>query len=116
WLEDFQVSGSLGLPLPTYDFESPYLTLTLFRSQHSVAAVLPPDVLASLKPEVRAGWEFLTSREATTKAEYARHFGFDDKKALRQLTRLVELGLVRRTGSSRSTAYEAAHLSSQRHN
>jgi ATP-dependent DNA helicase RecG len=109
-LKTFKSVGASGLPLPTYAFDAPYLTLTVFRSPHAATTALPPDVIASLKPEVRAGWEFLTSREATTKAEYARHFGFDDKKALRQLTRLVELGLARRIGSSRSTAYEAAHL------
>lgn len=109
-LKTFKRAGAEGLPVPTYSFEAPYLTLTIFRSKQAATSVLPAKVVASLKPDVQAGWEFLASRGAPiTKAEYARHLGLDDKKALRQLTRLVELGLVRRTGSARSTRYEPAH-------
>jgi ATP-dependent DNA helicase RecG len=115
-LKTFKSVGVKGLPLPTFAYEAPYLTLTVFRSPHAATSVLPPDVVASLKPEVRAGWEFLASRPATTKAEYARHFGFDERKAQRQLSRLVQLALANRIGSGRNTAYEASHLSSNINN
>ncbi len=100
------VPKKYGLPLPTYRFDNPYLTLTLYRSAEGAARALPLKILNSLNSEERAGWEFLTSHASTTKSAYAKGMGFDDRKALRQLQKFLELGLVRRIGAGRSTAYE----------
>ncbi len=96
----------LGLPLPKYVLEDPYLALTLYRSPESAVHDLAPEVLNALNKEERAGWEFLATRTVTTKTEYAKHLGFDDRKAQRQLKRFVELDLLRRFGAGPATEYQ----------
>lgn len=101
------VPKELGLPLPRYVFENPYLTLTIYRTPESATRVLPPDILKALNKDERAGWAFLASRTTTTKSEYAEELGFDTRKAQRHLSRFVELGLAVRTGRGRSIGYQA---------
>lgn len=106
-MKTFQaIPEKFGLPLPTYSFDDPYLDLTLYRSQESVVRELPPEVRKTLKKGQKAGWEFLASRIKTTKTEYAKELGFDDRKAQRHLSKFVELGLLRRVGAGPSTRYE----------
>lgn len=95
-----------GLPLPRYAFEDPYLELTLYRSQEGAVSTLPPEVIDALNKDERRGWQFLASRVATTKTEYGKHLGFDDRKAQRHLKKFIELGLLRRVGAGPSTSYE----------
>jgi len=97
--------AELGLPLPKYVFEDPYLVLTLFRSPEGAVHILTPQILAFLNEDERSGWQFLSSRTSTTKTEYARRMGFNDRKAQRHLKRFVELGLLRRTGAGPATKY-----------
>lgn len=95
-----------GLPLPKYALEDPYLELTLYRSQEGAVFALAPELIEALNKDERAGWEFLASTVATTKTEYAKILGFDDRKAQRHLRKFVELGLLRRVGAGPSTSYE----------
>jgi ATP-dependent DNA helicase RecG len=99
-------SAELGLPLPTYSFEDPYLVLTLYLNSESAVRVLAPEVLKSLNGDEQAGWEYLASMTSTTMASYAEFMGFDSRKAQRHLKRFVELGLLRRVGSGRFTKYQ----------
>ena len=96
----------LGLPLPRYGFEDPYLVLTLYRSRISATTTLSPKILGSLNKDEKAGWEFLASRQSATMAEYADHLEFDKRKAQRHLSRFVKLGLLRRVGIGRATRYQ----------
>ena len=96
----------LGLPLPRYTFEAPYLVLTLYRSRKSATLTLSPKILGSLNKDEKAGWEFLASRQSATMTEYADHLEFDKRKAQRHLSRFVKLGLLRRVGIGRATRYE----------
>lgn len=104
-LKTFGATGKRGLPLPTYSFDDPYLTLTIFLSSHSATTSLPQDVLASLTKEEQAGFAYLATQGTVKKTEYAEHFGFDARKAQRHLSKLVLLGVVERIGASSSTAY-----------
>lgn len=99
-------SAELGLPLPTYSFEDPYLVLTLYRHPDSAVRVLPSALLNALNKDERSGWEYLASLTSTTMADYASSMNFDQRKAQRHLKRFVELGLLRRVGSGRLTNYE----------
>ena len=67
---------------------------------------MAPELIEALNKDERAGWEFLASTVATTKTEYAKILGFDDRKAQRHLRKFVELGLLRRVGAGPSTSYE----------
>lgn len=95
----------LGLPLPRYSFEDPYLSLALYRRPESASAILPPWILGSFKKDELAGWQFLASRTGTTRAAYVDHTGFEDRKAQRHLKRFVELGLLERHGKGPATEY-----------
>lgn len=99
-------SAELGLPLPTYSFEDPYLVLTLYRHPDSAVRVLPAALLNALNKDERSGWEYLASLTSTTMADYASSMDFDQRKAQRHLKRFAELGLLRRVGSGRFTHYE----------
>lgn len=96
---------SLGLPLPQYNFNAPYLVLELYSSPDDAVATLAPAVLDSLNAEERDGWKFIASKPAITTPDYAEALGFDQKKAQRHLVKFVTLGLLRREGKGRATRY-----------
>jgi len=103
-------SKELGLPLPRYTWDAPYLVLKLYRSAKSVIRELPANVLESLNAEERRGWEYLATKTACTRAAYEQHMGVDTRKAQRHFKRFVGLGLVRKIGASTSTSYEVQRL------
>jgi ATP-dependent DNA helicase RecG len=96
----------VGLPLPKYSFENPYLVLTLFRNQDAAAKTLAPDVLESLSGAEQKGWQWITRKGKAKSSQYAKAMQVEDRTARRHLNRFVELGLVRKTGSGPSTGYE----------
>lgn len=100
------VPQSLGLPLPRYTFDAPYLVLELYSSPEDAVAALDPKVLESFNAEEREGWKFLASKPSMTTADYAEALNFDKKKAQRHLSKFVNLGLLRREGKGRATRYE----------
>lgn len=99
-------SEKYGFAIPTYAFEDPYLVLTIYRSAEGATRMLPANVLSSLNKDEIQGWQFLTSRTATTRAAYAERFGFDHRKAQRHLKHFTELGLLRKTGAGPATEYQ----------
>jgi ATP-dependent DNA helicase RecG len=105
-------AGELGLPLPRYTWDAPYLVLTLFRTPASAAAALPAEVRAALGEAELKGWQWLAGRGSARTAEYASALAVDDRTARRHLGRFVALGLARRMGSARLTEYVVADDSS----
>jgi len=103
-------SKELGLPLPRYTWDAPYLVLKLYRSAKSVIRELPANVLESLNAEERRGWEYLATKTACTRAAYEQHMGVDTRKAQRHFKRFVGLGLLRKIGASTSPSYEVQRL------
>jgi ATP-dependent DNA helicase RecG len=87
-----------GLPLPEYSFNDPFLTLTFARNLESVKNVFSHPNLAELNIEELKGYEYLKSKGELSKKEYASHFGFNEKKAQRQLIKMKDLGLVSDNG------------------
>lgn len=98
-------ASEIGLPLPKYGWEDPYLVLKLFRTAESATTTLDHAIVEKLSSEEREGWGFLSGRTATTQKEYAHRFGVAARTAQRHLTHFVELGLLRRIGSGRATEY-----------
>ena len=97
--------GAAGLPLPTYSFEDPYLTLTLYRNSEGLAAGLAPSIISSLNDEERAGWVFIASQPEITAADYAKQFGYEERKVQRHLKKFISLGMLRKVGAGRATKY-----------
>lgn len=96
----------LGLPLPRYSWDAPYLVLKLYRSAQGAVRELSEHVLDSLNEDEKRGWKFLSTKTTCTRAEYQESMGVDTRKAQRHFKRFVELGLVRKVGASTSTSYE----------
>jgi ATP-dependent DNA helicase RecG len=96
----------LGLPLPRYRFQDPYLVLTLFRIQEAAARVLSKEVLDSLSKAEQKGWQWLSTKHTVASKEYATGMSVPNRTALNHLKRFTELGLLRRTGVGPSTRYE----------
>ena len=96
----------LGLPLPRYIWDAPYLVLKLYRSAESATRELTVDILDKLNADEKRGWEILSTKTTFTRAEYDAYMGSDKRKAQRQLKRFVDLGLVRSVGAGRTARYE----------
>jgi len=95
-----------GLPLPKYAFNDPYLVLTLYRNSTGPVRAIWEETLQSLSTAEKTGWEWLTTRDVVTSAEYAKAVSIPGRTALNHLKHLTELGLLRRTGGGPSTRYK----------
>ena len=97
----------MQLPRPRYDWDNPYLVLTLFRNAESVEAAVPSKVLDQLTKTERRGWRWLLSRtEGAQSSEYAKAQRVDERTARRHLNRLADLGLVLRMGAGPTLKYK----------
>ena len=99
------LAKELGLPLPRYSWDAPYLVLKLYLSAQGAVSEFPEHVLDSLNEDEKRGWKFLATKTACTRAEYQEHMGVDTRKAQRHFKRFVELDLLRKVGASTSTSY-----------
>ena len=102
-------ASDVGLPLPKYARENPYLVLTLYRSGKGAVRTLGTDVLERLNADEKETWQAVLAKQPMTSAEVMTETGFDERKAQRVLRKLVEEGLVRRVGKGRATQYKAAN-------
>jgi len=98
----------LGLPLPQYRWNDPYIELSLFRNLKSATNALSDRALARLSKAERKGWLWIARQGVTTSREYAEAMGIPDRTALNHLRHFAELDLLRRTGSGRNTRYQVA--------
>jgi len=98
----------IGLPLPKYTWQNPYLVLTLYRTSSAAITVLPEDIQKKLSETERAGLQWLTVRGQTKASEYAAAVKLDERTARRHLRLFVELGLVKKSGTARLTTYEVS--------
>ncbi len=96
------------LPNPVITWEDPYLVICLPRSDHFFAAILGEERYRQMDETDLKGWLFLKDAGPIGKSEYASHFKIDDKKAQRQLKKLVELGLAELSGKGPATKYKAS--------
>lgn len=94
-----------GLPLPVYSYENPFLVLTFPRSIESVKNVSSNTSITELSNDELKGYEWIRQQRIVSKKEYAKHFGFDDKKALRHLSKMRKLGILKGEGRSNSPDY-----------
>jgi ATP-dependent DNA helicase RecG len=88
------------LPMPFYDYSAPYLSLTFSRSIEALKTLAGNEVLGNLNKEELIGFEWVKSKREVSKLEYAAHFGFEEKKAYRHLSKFKSLALVGDNGES----------------
>lgn len=98
-------SEELGLPLPHFSWQDPYLVLTIYRSGKSATKLLPDNLLSQLSESQKRGWEWLSKRSRSTKSEYAEAMGIGDRTATTHLSHFKHLGLLSAEGSGPATVY-----------
>lgn len=81
-----------NLPLPIYQYNDPFLTLTLPRSKKAERQIV--DKIEKLNNEELVGFDWIKLQGEVSKKEYADHFKFDDKKAQRHLLKMKRLNLI----------------------
>lgn len=94
-----------NLPLPNYNYTAPYLSLTFSRSIEALKTLAGNEALRDINKEALNGLYWIKTQKRITASQYASHFGFTPKKAQRQLSNLVEKGLVILTGRGRAAMY-----------
>ena len=100
----------LGLPLPKYSWDAPYLVLKLYRSKAAAAKTLDQNILDSLNKTELKGWQWIAAQEKVTSNSYGEATGIPNRTALNHLKRFTELGLLRRFGTGPTTHYEVVRL------
>lgn len=89
------------LPLPFYDYKAPYLSLTFSRSIEAAKTVSGNEALKNLNKEEILGLNWIKTQGQVSTSNYASQFGFNHKKAQRQLAKFVEKGLIVLEGRGR---------------
>ena len=99
-------ASDVGLPLPKYARENPYLVLTLFRSGAAASATLDQNVVEDLSKSERMGWQWLATKGVASSSEYGVAISIDERTARRHLNHFVELGLIEKSGAGPHTQYK----------
>ena len=97
--------GEYNLPSPDITWQEPFLTITFPRSQNFLESLIGTEVFNQLNDEERKGLFFVRDKNGISSMEYAKNFGFNKKKAVRQLAKFVRLRLVRAVGKGTATKY-----------
>ena len=82
------------------------MVLTIYRSGSAAVGSLDARTRASLSKSERAGWEWLSTSDSVTSAEYAAALKVPNRTALNHLKHFTDLRLVRKRGSGPATRYE----------
>ena len=102
-------ASELGLPLPAYTSEPPYLVLTLFRSVSGATRSLDAEILERLNADERTAWELIVTRGSITSPDLMDQLRFDERKAQRILKKLQDVKLLKKVGKGPATRYEVIH-------
>ena len=94
-----------GRPLPEIVWQAPYLSMTFPRTQRFLADQIGKEKIEQLTKEEQNGLFYIRDQKSVSKAEYAKHFGFNDKKAQRHLSKFKQLNLVKSVGKSTAIKY-----------
>ena len=95
-------SQELGLPLPRYTYEAPYLNLTIFRTIRASMVILDPHDFS--EDEV-AVWDFIQNNDVVKSSAVASSLNLEQRTVQRIITKLLDQNLVEKIGKGRSTAY-----------
>lgn len=94
------------LPLPTYSYKAPYVSLALYREAKAATADMGDEVLDQMSEAERAGWDWIVTRDTVSTSEYQEAMQVPLRTARFQLKRLVDLGLLQVVGSGKTTRYQ----------
>ena len=89
-----------NLPLPVYDYDNPYLSLTFSRSFEAVRNVTRLEALKELSDEELYGYEWVKSKGEVSTKEYAKYFECSQRTASRHLANMYNLGILITNGEN----------------
>jgi ATP-dependent DNA helicase RecG len=95
----------LGLPMPKYSFEDPYLVLTLYQSSDRIVDELDLAVRTTLNSDEIKALKFIAINDSITSKMLKENMGLDERKAQRILSKLVNKSLISRAGKGPATKY-----------
>ncbi len=101
-------ASDVGLPLPSYTWENPYLVLTMYRSAKGAVRAMGAETLERLNADEKETLQAILAKQPMTSTEVMAELSFDERKAQRVLRKLVDERLIRRVGKGRATQYSAA--------
>ena len=91
------------LPLPEYNYEHPFLTLTFPRTMEAVKKVSHHEGIDKLSGEELNGFEWIKSQDEIATKDYAQHFGYTQRTASRHIAIMLKLGLIKDNGESQKS-------------
>jgi ATP-dependent DNA helicase RecG len=95
-----------NLPLPIVTLDNPYIVFTFPRSMEALKEVAGNDKLKELNADELRGYDYIRQVKKITRKEYETHFGYDKKKSVRHLLKMLELGLIQKRGDGPAIYYE----------
>lgn len=97
-------SQELGLPLPRYTYEAPYLNLTIYRSAQ--AKLWSFDIRDFSEDETKV-WRKMQEGKELKSSTIAEALGIEQRTVQRILTKLQDKSLIEKIGKGRATAYRS---------
>lgn len=97
----------IGLPLPSYRMDGPYLVLTLYRTPESATESLDDEIRERLNASELKGFQWLAKQDTVSRRQYQMAMKVGPRAGGLQLKKFIELGIAERTGSGKATMYRA---------
>ena len=95
-----------GLPLPEFNFENGYFVVTIYARKREPGIIqITPDLLLELNSRQKDVIKLLSKKGKITSVDYKKKFKISKFTALKDLNKLIELGIITKRGSARSTYY-----------
>jgi len=95
-----------NLPRPEVSWQDPYLSITFARIGASFEAIVGIEGGIQLNTEEQQGLIYIRDHEQVSRAEYSKHFNFNEKKAQRHLAKFAKLNLVTLIGKGPASKYQ----------
>lgn len=95
-----------GLRPPVFNYDSGYFIVTFFARERAPGVVeIAPELLAKLDKRQKKMFDFICNRGRINSAECAAIFKINKKTAIRDLKKLIELGIIEKRGKGPTTHY-----------
>ncbi len=109
-----ELNEKYHLPLPEYTMHGPFLTLTFSRSVDAKRKIGGNKALENLTNEELIGLDWIKTKGQVSSKEYADHFGFNSKKAQRQLAKMHANQLIELNGRGPGALYSIIEYNRKR--
>ncbi|PLX00997.1 MAG: hypothetical protein C0594_14855 [Marinilabiliales bacterium] len=100
-----------SLPLPIIQYLQSNIFVIFPRTTEAIRKIIGSEDIEQLNDEELTGLDFVKLKGEVSRKEYAAHFGFNDRKASRHLSKMRNIGLIGDNGKDvRSKNYKYVFL------